>query len=102
MSKETGKAISYAKMLRRVAKRHDFQIDNFGTSTVTGQILHEDAAALRELARIVDEAERVWATKETAKTWGGAVDDLIEKVAAGFTPTDSNFRPAGAGEGNRE
>lgn len=44
---------SYRAVLLRVAKRHDFEVENFNPPTVTAEILQSDAAALTELAGLV-------------------------------------------------
>lgn len=55
----TRQNLSYAAFLQRVAKRHDFEVVFDPPATVTGQILLEDAAALRALAAELEQIERL-------------------------------------------
>lgn len=73
--------ISYAAIVKRVAARHDFEVEHFESLTVTGQLLLEDAAALRALAALCERAERL--NQDSIADEGG-IGGIAYDIAIGY------------------
>jgi hypothetical protein len=86
---QVGQRISYVKMLRRASVTlGDLSLDcEKSPACQYHDNAASDAAALRALATLVAEAERLEQNKATAKRWGAESDALIASLAAGFEPS---------------
>lgn len=84
-------ADTFRAALERSAKRMEFEVEHFGPpATTTGQMLLEDAAALRQLAGLLDECERHVETSGTTDEMARIDADLIARLAAGPTREGGN------------